>query len=244
VHYKAVITLPQYDRTGSLDTFLTKIQRIASYLHWDDEDMFRHLCASLCATTADIVRLLQTSYGTQLQVEHFKVELHARRRAPGESLQQLYQDISRLVTLAYSSAKASLVTHVGKEAFIAAVNNGKVQLEVMKQEAQKVEAALSHAIKLEAFEQSPACQDTMVNHTICRPCSVCTVTGLSEAGETPALCELIGDKRSTLAQAARRTEALANGLWSGHTAPSEATSSVGSRCCFNAASTGTWAHSC
>jgi len=49
-----------------------------------------------------------------------------------------------------------LVTHVGKEAFIAAFNEGKLQMEVMKQEPHNVEAALSHAINLEAFEQSLA----------------------------------------------------------------------------------------
>jgi len=63
-----------------------------------------------------------------------------------------------LVTLAYPSAEASLVTHIGKEAFIDALSNGKLQLNVMKQEPQNVEATLSHAIKLEAFEQSLACQ--------------------------------------------------------------------------------------
>jgi len=35
---------------------------------------------------------------------------------------------------------------------IAALSNNELQLEVMKQEHQNVEAALSHAIKLEAFE--------------------------------------------------------------------------------------------
>jgi len=58
-----------------------------------------------------------------------------------------------LVTLAYPSAEAVLVTHVGKEAFIAALSDdGKLQLEVMKQEPQNMEAALNHAIKQEAFE--------------------------------------------------------------------------------------------
>jgi len=45
-----------------------------------------------------------------------------------------------------------LVTHVSNETFIVALNDSK--LKVMKQEPQNVEAALSHAIKLEAFEQS------------------------------------------------------------------------------------------
>jgi len=66
--------------------------------------MFHHLCASLegavgqvlwdigpRVTTVDIVCLLQTRFGTQLQVEHLKV------------------------TLAYPSAESLLITHVGKE---------------------------------------------------------------------------------------------------------------------------------
>ena len=108
-----LIKLQQYNRTRSLDTFLSKFQRMASYLRRDDEDMFCHLCASLegavgqvlwnispRATSADIICLLQTRLGTQLQAERFKAEICARRRASGESLQQLYQDICRLLTLA------------------------------------------------------------------------------------------------------------------------------------------------
>jgi len=49
-------------------------------------------------------------------------------------VQQMYQDICRLVTLAYLSAEASLIIHVGREAFIVARNDSKLQLEVMKQE--------------------------------------------------------------------------------------------------------------
>jgi len=72
----------------------------------------------------------------------------------------------------------------------------------------------------------------MVNHNdssaTCQLCSVCTVTGPSEVGETATLCEVIGDLWSILAQTTRGMAVLANGLGSGHTAPSEAASSVGS----------------
>ena len=68
--------------------------------------------------------------------------------APDTTLQELYQDICRLVALAYSSAEASLISHVGNEAFITALSGGNLQLEVMKQELSHVEAALSHAIQV------------------------------------------------------------------------------------------------
>jgi len=89
---------------------------------------------SPCVMTADLVHLLQTRFGTQRQAECFKAELCARRKAQRESLQSLHQYICRLVTLAYPSAEVSLDTLVGKEAFTAAQSDGKLQLEVMKQE--------------------------------------------------------------------------------------------------------------
>ena len=94
----------QYDGTGSLGTFLTKFQCMASYL-WMIRTRFTTFGQpggavgqvlwdiGPCAMTADIVCVLQTRFGTQLQAERFKAELRERKRAPGESIQQLYQDI-------------------------------------------------------------------------------------------------------------------------------------------------------
>jgi len=56
-----------------------------------------------------------------------------------------------------------LATYEGKENFIADLNDGNMLLEVMKWEPQNVEAALSHAIKLEAYEQSLSCQGNSVD---------------------------------------------------------------------------------
>jgi len=56
-----------------------------------------------------------------------------------------------LLTLAYPFADIALTNHVGKEAFITALSDGNLQLEVMKWELLNIEAALSHAIKVEAY---------------------------------------------------------------------------------------------
>jgi len=79
-------------------------------LQRNEEDRFYHVRASLDgpagqvlwelpprATTADLERLLQTRFGTQLQAESFKAKLRKRCRAEGEILQDLYRDISRLI---------------------------------------------------------------------------------------------------------------------------------------------------
>jgi len=136
------------------------------------------------ATTDDIVRL-RTRFGTQLQVKCFKAELCARWMAQCESLQQLYQDICRLVTLTHPSAEPSLINHVGKEALITALSDGNFQLEVMMHEPLNVEAAFSYALKVKAYEQLLACQSTLVTdqdqgrakHRSCHV-YVCQVNGI------------------------------------------------------------------
>ena len=95
-----------------------------------------------------------------------------------------------------------------------------------------MEAALSQAIKLEAFEQLLGHQGTLVDHNhgcaTYQPCTVCAVTGPSEVGESAAFCKLIKDLQNALTQAMRGMTALATGLWSGHATPLDAASSVGS----------------
>jgi len=51
--------------------------------------------------------------------------------------------------------------HVGKEAFIRALDNGPLQLEVMKGEPTNLESALNFATKYEAYKCSLASQGTM-----------------------------------------------------------------------------------
>ena len=77
-----------------------------------------------------------------------------RRGLENSPPQNLYQDVSCLVALAYPLADASQTTHVGQEGCVAALNDKQLQLEVTKCEPRTVEEALSHAIKMEAYEQS------------------------------------------------------------------------------------------
>jgi len=51
--------------------------------------------------------------------------------------------------LAYPGVDNVLAMHVGIEAFIAALDNPNLQLEVMKREPETVEIAVSHAIVMD-----------------------------------------------------------------------------------------------
>ena len=159
--------LMTYDGTGSLETFLAKFSRLAEYMRWDDTDRYYHLCASLDGiagqmlwdagpqpTVADVINLLRTRFKNELQAERFKAEIKVRRRRPNESLQQLYQDISKLVALAYLDSTPELSSHVAKKAFVIALNDPRLQLKVIEREPKTVEDALNIASKMEAFQVS------------------------------------------------------------------------------------------
>ena len=118
------------------------------------------------------------------------------------------------MTLAYPSVASSLVTHVSEETFIVALNDTKLQLEVMKgYHRSSVQAALSHAIKIEAFKQSLACQGTLAADTgggqaERRPRNVYSVSDQKDASETTALHKRVDELQAALTQATKSIAAL------------------------------------
>jgi len=169
-----MLKLQCYMGADSLETFLRKFHSMSRYFQWNEDDAMYHLCGSLegaagqvleglptDAKTTDVIKLLQTRFGTKLQAEWFKAELLARRHQPKETLQHLYREISRLVSLAYPSKDTDFTDHVGKEAFIRAVNNEPLQLEVTKGEPTNLESALNFATKHEAYQCSLVSQGTL-----------------------------------------------------------------------------------
>ena len=119
------------------------------------------------------------------------------------------------MALAYPSAEPSLTTHVAKEAFITALHDSKLQLEVTKREPQNVEEALNHAIKLEAYEQLLLLQSNPEEFDDSRPRrrprNVCTVADPPDAGSSAALRKQVEELQAALAQATRGMAAMAAG---------------------------------
>jgi len=116
-------------------------------MQWDESDKFINLCTSLDGAakqvlremptggmTEELQRLLQTRFGTAKQAVSFEAKLHARRRKPNEALQDLQQDISRLVQLAHPTESGSFLSHVGICAFTTALDNGDLEFEILKAE--------------------------------------------------------------------------------------------------------------
>jgi len=106
------------------------------------------------ATTADLERMLQTRFGTEQQTASYQAKLRARRREINEPLQDLYQDISHLLQLAYPGEGGRFILRIGVDTFITALNDRELEYEVLKLEPKTMEEAANHAMQLGALAKS------------------------------------------------------------------------------------------
>jgi len=211
----------RFNGSQSLETFLLQFKQLAEYMQWGARARYYHLCASLegsasqvlwelrktGASTVDVKKLLQAKYATQLQAESFHAKLKAHRRVKGESLQDLYRDISRLLHLAYPGEDSNYTKRSGIDAFIASLNNPALEFEVLKQSPLNLQEAANYAMKPEAYSQSLSDRTTVSvewgsSQGQSRSCNIFRMTdepGGNATNETPLL-ERIGQLEKQLEQ--------------------------------------------
>jgi len=163
----ANVKLGRYDGSTCLATFLAKFENCSQYYSWNEEDRLFQLRASLegpagqilwdagrTHSVEDVVKLLRTRFGSEGQPERFRAELKARRRQRGESLQNLYQDICRLVALAYPGPSSALLGIVGRDAFLEAIDDQALKVRILEWEPKDLDEALQLASRFEAYGRS------------------------------------------------------------------------------------------
>ena len=162
------VKLGAFKGESCLETFLAKFENLSAYVGWSARDRLFHLQASLegaagqvlwdagTQTSAEeIVRRLRARFGNEHQSERFRAELRSRRRKKGETLQAVYNDVCRLLALAYPGPTNATTVIVGRDAFLDALNNHEMRIRVLEKEPSTLEEALSIACRLEAYERVP-----------------------------------------------------------------------------------------
>ena len=160
----------KFNGTGSVETFLAQFDICAHYNAWTDKDKAAHLKCCLTGVAGQLIwdcgqpdalsydelrQKLRRRFGSQDQQEKFQAELRARRRRRGETLAELYQDVRRLMTMAYPGEGASsLCEQIAKDYFIAALGDRDLELKVREREPRDLESAFKHAVRLEAYDKA------------------------------------------------------------------------------------------
>ena len=161
------VKLEIYEGTTCLETFLASVKNFSSYYKWTERDELFHLKASLRGpagqllwdlgpdvTLEELIRLLKQRFGSTDQVERFRTELRNRRRRPGEDLQSLYNDVRRLMSLAYPVPNTSVLDVVGRDAFLDALGDPELRVRVLDKVPTSMDEALRIALNLEALDKS------------------------------------------------------------------------------------------
>ena len=157
--------LGNYNEITWLQTSLARLENYTKYFEWDDSDKLFPLRARLVGTAGEIlwdagkqsrvsqiVALLKARFGTENQAERIRAELRSGKRNKVGSLQKLYKDVCRLMSLAYSGESSALSDIIGCDAFLDALDDRALPVRILEKEPKHLDDALSLVCRLEAFD--------------------------------------------------------------------------------------------
>ena len=107
--------------------------------------------AGQCTSAEDLIRLLKSRFGSLNEEERYRSELKARRRRRGESLQSVYQDVRRLMSLAFPGHSGTMWEIMARDAFVESLGDPGLRLRVLERDPTTLEEALKVASRLEAL---------------------------------------------------------------------------------------------
>ena len=136
------------------------IEQRASWLQWSLKGRAQQILWDLppeqLTSYEKLVSSLRQRFGSENQTEVYKIELRNRRRGPHESLSSLMQDIRRLMVLAYSAATSDIWESVAINAFLEALDDPELSLEIRKRGPTNFDSAYRDALLLEGFKRASA----------------------------------------------------------------------------------------
>jgi len=151
----------RFDGTTSLETFLVKFENCAEFNQWTEKEKLAHLWASLQKEAAqllwgahelsyeELVDKLRKRFGSRGMEERFQTELRCRRRKRDETIRELAQDIRRLLTLAYPGEQSRVIEHIGRDAFLAALDDPEFELKIRERDPSDLDTAVCLAQRFE-----------------------------------------------------------------------------------------------
>ena len=163
---RSTAKLEQYESAKEpLETFLARFENFSRYFHWSENDRLFNLCNSLGKgeaqilwdggvyhTADDLKALLRKRFGSEDQTERSRLELRNRRRKKNETLQELYQDIKRLLAQAHQGETGPAIESLGIDSFLEAFGDRELRKLVMQKGCKTMDEALTVAMRMEAIE--------------------------------------------------------------------------------------------
>ena len=162
------LKLYPYDGTSEpFETFIARFENFSDHFQWSEQERLFNLRNSLAksvgnvlwdsgspSSSAELIQLLRSRYGTEHQAERFRMELKTRRRQKDEPLQSVFQDIKRLMALAFPGQHGSMAEITAIDAFVDSFTNRDLRKQVLQKSPATLAEALTWAVHLEAIDDS------------------------------------------------------------------------------------------
>ena len=165
---KLRITPEKFAGTTSFYSFMAQFENCCEINKWEEHEKLLMLRSSLTGNAAailwelgadkqcsyeELVELLRTRYGSEGQAESFRMQLRTKKQKKGESLNNLAQDIRKLITLSYPGKTSEIVEALARDAFIEALYDRDLALQVLAKEPNTLEKAYQTATKLQSYKE-------------------------------------------------------------------------------------------
>ena len=157
----------KYAGTSSFHTFLAQFENCCEINGWEERDKLLMLKHSLTGDAAavlwefgsdrhqsytELVKHLKIRYGFGGQSEMFRMQLKVRKQQEGETLNSLEQDIRKLIVLAYPGETSNILELIARDAFIDAICDRDLALQVLATGPDTLERAYKVASKLKFYK--------------------------------------------------------------------------------------------
>src|SRR5271165_6302196 len=169
-HSKSDLKLEKYDGTTSVETFFVQFEDLSAFQGWDEDERRVRFRATLrgaatsilwelsgAASVEDHKSSLAAHFGNADQVDSYQAELKLRRRKPGETLQSVYQEISRMIAMGYPGQTGPVIDKIGRDYFLVALEDPKMHMRILERGATDLRSALAYAKQHEAYVQVSGC---------------------------------------------------------------------------------------
>jgi hypothetical protein len=158
-----------YDGKSNWPDYLVHFELTAEMNRWDDISKAMELATSLRDAAQSVlvdldpqqrrsyevlVSALESRFGPGRQTELYRAQLKYRLRKKHEPINELAQDVKRLVRLAYPTAPVEVRDQLTRDSLLDALNDSELEWAVYQVKPKTVDDAIQLSIEYEAFQDS------------------------------------------------------------------------------------------
>jgi predicted aspartyl protease len=160
----------KFSGSVSIESYLSHFETVSDYNGWSEYDKVAHLKAALTGEPAQILwdtgehasltydnlaQKLRARYGSSEYCERYVSQLMCLKRRDGQSLQELHNEVCRLMALGFpGTADSPLYRIIGRDAFIAAFDR-ELQIKVRDRDPKDLSKVYEVAMRVESYLRDP-----------------------------------------------------------------------------------------